>query len=136
MPKHRVYRIPRTDLSREDMPDHHPMLVYNLVAGWPQLAWLAVCDSRTPIVTIYHVPRIETGEKWFCEAAWAGEFDEGGLDLVETVVGSGGRLRGDRLPSSPRPQPLAACRRWEVRPSRLKKHAREPLHDKLIPERS
>jgi hypothetical protein len=62
---------------------------------WPPLAWLARCDARTLEIAVFHGPRVETATGWFCEAAWDGEFVDGGFDRTDIVTGSGGRLRDD-----------------------------------------
>jgi hypothetical protein len=36
---------------------------------------------------------VETGNEWFCEAAWAGDYEEGAFDRTDIVAGTGGRLR-------------------------------------------
>ena len=38
-------------------------------------------------------PQVETGNEWFCEAAWAGDYEEGAFDHTDIVAGTGGRLR-------------------------------------------
>lgn len=38
-------------------------------------------------------PRVEISNEWFCEAAWAGDYEEGAFDQTDIVAGSGGRLR-------------------------------------------
>jgi hypothetical protein len=48
-------------------------------------------------VVIRHGPRVETADEWFCEAAWAGPYDKGGLDLTDIVAGTGGRSRNGRV---------------------------------------
>ena len=52
------------------------------------------CRSKSPFTTgreSKHVPR------WFCEAAWPGDFSAGDLDQAEVVTGSGARLRDDGI---------------------------------------
>jgi hypothetical protein len=36
-------------------------------------------------------------DEWFCEAAWAGEYESGDFDRTDIITGSGGRLRGGRV---------------------------------------
>ncbi|WP_143002391.1 hypothetical protein [Nitrosospira sp. Nl5] len=36
-------------------------------------------------------------DDWFCEAAWDGEFNDGGFDRTDIVAGSGGRKRSGQL---------------------------------------
>lgn len=66
-------------------------------ADWPELAWLARCSTVSEVVTVWHGRGVETRNEFFCEAAWPGNFDEGGFDRVEIVAGTGGRLRADKL---------------------------------------
>jgi hypothetical protein len=72
-------------------------LAYRLAHGWPPLAWLAVCEPANSVITVYHGTGVETFDDMFCEAVWSGEFHERNLDQVETVCGSGGRVRTGRL---------------------------------------
>ena len=46
---------------------------------------------------VAHGARVETTPEWFCEAVWAGDFDEGDFDLTDQIFGSGARFRGDKL---------------------------------------
>ncbi len=79
------------------MASNRIRLQYVLVPDWPMLAWLAQTQVGSQIVTVFHGSRIETHEHFFCEAAWAGPFDEGGFDRTDIVAGSGARLRTDEL---------------------------------------
>jgi hypothetical protein len=72
-------------------------LVYEPIAGWPPLAWIAACDRASGQVRVRHGPSVETRDDWFCEAVWAGEFGEGDFDRTDLIVGSGARLRDGRL---------------------------------------
>jgi hypothetical protein len=74
-----------------------PRLRFVLVPDWPMLAWLARCEPGGGAVTVFHGARVETADDWFCEAAWAGEYEAGGFDLTDIVAGSGGRVRDGRL---------------------------------------
>jgi hypothetical protein len=67
------------------------------VPEWPLLAWLARCRDGSDVVTVFHGPHVECTSEWFCEAAWAGPYEDGGFDQTDIVAGSGGRLRGDRV---------------------------------------
>ena len=69
---------------------------YSLMPHWPQLAWLARCSDGEQNVSVLHGPGVELGDDWFCEAAWAGPYEEGGFDLTDIVAGTGGRLRVDK----------------------------------------
>jgi hypothetical protein len=39
--------------------------------------------------------QVETGSKWFCEAAWAGDYERGDFDRTDIVAGTGGRWRDE-----------------------------------------
>jgi hypothetical protein len=70
---------------------------YSLMPHWPQLAWLARCSDGEQNVSVLHGPGVELYDDWFCEAAWAGPFEEGDFDLTDIVAGTGGRLRDDKI---------------------------------------
>ncbi len=72
-------------------------LEYVQVPEWPPLAWLARCEQSAPAAVIFHGSRVETRDDWFCEAAWAGDYETGGFDETDIVAGSGGRLRHGEL---------------------------------------
>jgi hypothetical protein len=67
------------------------------VPQWPILAWLACCRRNSDVVTVYHGAHVECTTDWFCEAVWAGPYDQGGFDETDIVAGSGARLRDDRI---------------------------------------
>ncbi|HEY7910834.1 MAG TPA: hypothetical protein VIG62_02890 [Blastocatellia bacterium] len=64
-----------------------------MVPDWPPLAWLARCDKSSSIIDLFHGSRVEVTSDWFCEAAWAGDYQLGDFDQTDIVAGSGGRLR-------------------------------------------
>jgi hypothetical protein len=64
---------------------------------WPPLAWLARCEKTSPTVVIFHGPRVEVTDDWYCEAVWAGNYASGDFDQTDIVAGSGGRIRSDAL---------------------------------------
>jgi hypothetical protein len=64
---------------------------------WPALAWLAQTHTGSRAVTVMHGTGVETNPEWFCEAAWAGPYGEGGFDRTDIVAGSGGRVRNGEL---------------------------------------
>jgi hypothetical protein len=72
-------------------------LICQEVPGWPKLAWVAVLKLGSETVLVLHGPRVETNPDWCVEAVWAGDFSEGGFDLTDVVVGSGVRVRDDRV---------------------------------------
>ena len=59
--------------------------------------WLARCEPSKDEVLAYLGTGIEHVENWFCEAAWAGDYAEGGFDQTDIVVGTGARLRTEGL---------------------------------------
>src|SRR5262245_45664555 len=65
------------------------------VPDWPMSAWLAQCRTGADVVTVFHGRNVEHTPEWFCEAAWAGEYEDGGFDRTDIVAGTGGRLRRD-----------------------------------------
>lgn len=72
-------------------------LVYTPMSHWPCLSWLAQCSPQEATIEMFHGSWVETKELWFCEAAWAGDFEAGGFDQTDIVSGSGGRIRYDSL---------------------------------------
>ena len=63
------------------------------IVQWPSLAWIAVCRRSDPTIEIFHGLGVEIAPDWYCEAVWAGPFDEGDFDKSDLVFGSGGRIR-------------------------------------------
>jgi len=59
----------------------------------PRLAW-CVRLRRRGAVRVLHGADVETGDGWFCEGAWSGEFAEAGFESA-SLMGSGGKL-GER----------------------------------------
>ena len=72
-------------------------LCFEPMPNWPFLVWLAKCQPQSREVVVYSGPWIEKREAWFCEAVWAGDFDQGGFDQTDVVAGTGARVREDRL---------------------------------------
>jgi hypothetical protein len=72
-------------------------LICQEVSGWPKLAWVAVLKLGSEAVSVLHGPCVETNPEWCVEAVWAGGFSAGGFDLTDVVVGTGVRLRGDKV---------------------------------------
>lgn len=50
--------------------------VYEEVEDWPALAWLARLQAGGPEIAVWHGSGVETRPGWFCEAAWAGDFEQ------------------------------------------------------------
>jgi hypothetical protein len=73
------------------------ILQYVEVNHWPPLAWIAKVDSGRPEIKVFHGSRVEVTPGFFCEAAWAGNFNAGEFDQTDIVTGSGGRLRGNSV---------------------------------------
>lgn len=67
------------------------------VPEWPPLAWLARCEGHGAAPVVFHGPRVETHDDWFCEAAWAGAYASGDFDRTDIVAGTGGRVRDGAL---------------------------------------
>jgi hypothetical protein len=72
-------------------------LICQEVPGWPKLAWVAVSKLGSDAVSVLHGPCVETNPDWCVEAVWAGDFSEGGFDLTDVIVGTGIRIRGDKV---------------------------------------
>lgn len=70
---------------------------YELQPHWPALAWTGECTRGSRFVSVKHGPSVETADQWCCEAAWAGDFAAGDFDQTDIVVGSGIRVRDDRV---------------------------------------
>src|SRR5437763_14622967 len=70
---------------------------FRAVPGWPALAWLAELCAGDPRAVIFHGPRVETRDAFFCEAIRWGEFHAGDLVLTDQIFGSGARIRGDNV---------------------------------------
>ena len=66
---------------------------YTSMADWPPLAWLARCRRDETTVAVFHGPRVEIADDWFCEAVWDGAFADGDFDRTDLVFGSGARAR-------------------------------------------
>jgi hypothetical protein len=70
---------------------------YVPVPDWPQLAWLAHCHRSRDVITVFHGSGVETTDEWFCEAAWAGDFQAGDFDQTDVVAGTGARIRPGQI---------------------------------------
>jgi hypothetical protein len=70
---------------------------FQLIPQWPALAWLAEVSPGDSRAIVFHGPKVETRDAWFCEAVWAGDFDEGDFDRTDQIFGSGARMRSDKL---------------------------------------
>ncbi|MBV9952615.1 MAG: hypothetical protein JO291_11730 [Acidimicrobiia bacterium] len=64
------------------------------VPEWPSLAWVAEC--RGNLITANIGSRVEVGDGWLAEAAWAGPFADGDFDRTDIVSGTGVRVRDER----------------------------------------
>ena len=58
------------------------------------LSWLAVCETGTDRVLVFHGQDVQTQPYWFCEAIWDGAYSDGNLDQTDLIFGSGARCRG------------------------------------------
>ena len=72
-------------------------LVYKTMSNWPPLAWLAECPLNQNTAYVYHGEKVEIQENWFCEATWDEDFEKGNFDKTDIVVGSGARVRNNKL---------------------------------------
>ena len=69
-------------------------LDYKPMPDWPVLSWLAVCETGTNRVLVFHGQDVQTQPYWFCEAIWDGTYSEGNLDQTDLIFGSGARCWG------------------------------------------
>lgn len=72
-------------------------LRFHLVPSWAQLAWLADAADSSDEIDIYHGPRVEVRDGWYCEAVWDRPFEDGAFDQTDVVFGSGGRARDGQV---------------------------------------
>ena len=63
------------------------------IPSLPRLAWCALISKGNEIIQVHHGPWVETGETYFFEGAWDGEFEAVGFGDSMTLVGSGGLLQ-------------------------------------------
>lgn len=63
----------------------------------PRLAWCAVIERGSEKVEVFHGPWVETCDFFFVEGAWDGPFKEGGFDMADAFMGSGGKLIRDKV---------------------------------------
>src|SRR5437762_2971673 len=70
---------------------------FRSIPQWPALAWLVEVLPGDPRAVVFHGPKLETRDAWFCEAVWTGEFDAGDFDRTDQIFGSGARIRGNKL---------------------------------------
>ena len=71
-------------------------LTFRPVETLPRLAWCAKMTRGTGEVEVCHGPWVETGDDYFFEGAWSGEFGKRDFDTKHSM-GSGGRIVGGRL---------------------------------------
>ena len=65
---------------------------FKVSATLPHLAWCARISSKDPQVVIRHGDCVDTGEDFFFEGAWNGEFLQGAFPDATVCMGSGGKL--------------------------------------------
>lgn len=58
----------------------------------PRLSWCAQLRKDREVVEVFHGPWVETGENWFVEGAWDGEFDKHSFVTSEAFAGSGAQV--------------------------------------------
>lgn len=68
-----------------------------VVDEWPALAWVAHHRRDEARIRLLAGPGVEHGPGWWCEAVWAGPFEDADFDRTHAVFGSGGRVRGDQV---------------------------------------
>jgi hypothetical protein len=70
---------------------------FQSVAALPPLAWCARLDNGQPTITVVHGPAVEADEHFFVEGVWDGPFEQGSIDETCLLMGSGGKIAGDRV---------------------------------------
>jgi hypothetical protein len=68
-----------------------------VVLPWPPLAWVVELTRGSATIPVHLGECVEAKDAWFCEAAWAGDFQDGDFDTTDVVAGSGARIRGDTV---------------------------------------
>ena len=74
-----------------------PALCYKLIPGWPNLAWVASMNLETAQIVVNHGPAVETTPYWCAEMVWNLSFEQGDFDRTDVVLGSGVRVRSNRV---------------------------------------
>ncbi len=74
-----------------------PQLKFHKISSWPKLAWVAKMNLETGIIDVVHGPNLEIFDDWCAEMVWDLPFESGDFDQSDCVIGSGIRLRGDRV---------------------------------------
>ena len=65
-------------------------------AALPRLAWCARLERGSSTVALTHGPGVETGQGFFVEGAWDGRYPEARFDRTCLLMGSGGKIVGQR----------------------------------------
>ena len=63
----------------------------------PPLAWLAIASVPEQRVSVLKGRNVETGDGFFVDGVWDGEFAAGAFDETDIFFGSGMRVRGEKL---------------------------------------
>jgi hypothetical protein len=71
-------------------------LAFQKIDTLPRLAWCARIEKLNPTVHVMHGRDVETSDWFFCEGAWAGEYQAGGFHRT-FFLGSGGEITGNQL---------------------------------------
>lgn len=62
----------------------------------PLLAWCAIISENYTYIDIYHGSGIETGEDFFVEGAWNGDYEKVNFEEASFFMGSGGKVDKDK----------------------------------------
>jgi len=73
------------------------MILDPLEVDWPKLSWLAAVRRGSNSVRVLHGSAVESGPDRCVEAVWTGHFAEGDFDRTDIVIGTGLRVRNDKL---------------------------------------
>ena len=67
------------------------------IDGLPKLSWLGIADFSQQTLQVLHGGSVEIHHDFFVEGCWDGPFQEGALDTVECVNGTGARIYAENV---------------------------------------
>lgn len=70
---------------------------YSASEDIPKLAWGLSFRKGDNNIQVVHGEWVETRENFFVEGTWDGDFEEGEIEKVESLMGSGGVIRDNKL---------------------------------------
>jgi hypothetical protein len=63
----------------------------------PQLAWVAIVNRKSGLVTLEHGLHVEVRQKFFVEGVWSGPFENGDFSETDCVFGTGGIIINETI---------------------------------------